>query len=213
MKKLISVMLIALAVGGCSVHMPNGTTVRILSQVGITVRVVNNCAPIVDIESSRGVVVAGLPFSGSHSVAWESDAWSGNYRKMFLTAKGYSADRQLYFGSYTKEFTINVRDGSKAEPWEINNLHLPGAHQNCVKPPRMPRQIFGKGGDSESPPFFAAKMLKCSNESNYRGFTRRTWFWQNHFRPRVWENYGSGGEYAKPHLCDNEILQYKLEGI
>jgi len=133
MKNFVLVVgLIALAVSGCSVHMPNGTIVRILPQVGMSVRVVNNCAPIIDLESANGLAVVGLPYSGSHTVWLESAPFSGDHRRMFLTAKGYSADRSIYLGSVTKEFAVSIHHGSGTEPWEINELRLPGRHHRCL---------------------------------------------------------------------------------
>lgn len=134
MKRFILAGLIALAASGCALPMPNGTVVRIppLSQIGASVRVLNNCAPILDIESVGGLIVVGLPYSGSHTVWLESAAFSGSHREMTLIVKGYSADRRVYLGSAQKTFTVNIHQGSRAEAWEINQLRLPGRYHRCI---------------------------------------------------------------------------------
>ena len=138
MKKLFSVGLIVLAVSGCALHLPNGSVVQIpappLSQVAVTVTVINNCAPVIDLESTYGVIpgAVGIPYSGSRTVRLESTAFSGPFRTVFLTVKGYSADRTVYVGSITRQFTVNTYEGSTAVPWTIKVLHLPGRPNRCL---------------------------------------------------------------------------------
>jgi len=133
MKRLFVLGLIAVAGSGCAtVMMPNGSTKRyFMSQVGVVVRVVNNCAPLLDLERVGGIVVKGLPFSESTTVPLVSTPFSGSSRRMPLTAKGYTAERQ-YLGSVTKEFQVNTYEGTHEEFWAVNQISISqGGRNGC----------------------------------------------------------------------------------
>ncbi len=131
---LLLVVLVAVLASGCvafPVGGPNGTRrLYVPYQVGAFVRVVNNCAPLLDLETVNGVVVEGLPYGSSATVPLISLPFGGSYRRMFLTAKGYTADR-VYLGSATAEFHVSTYEGSRSEVWEVNRLHLPHGRGGC----------------------------------------------------------------------------------
>lgn len=126
------IILIALAMSGCTViRYPDGSTTKyVLLQVGAVVRVVNNCAPYLDLERADGMVVRGLQYGGSTTVFMESYPFSGRNRRMPLTAKGYTATRQ-YLGSTTREFHVSTHEGTREETWEIDRIRLPGGRGGC----------------------------------------------------------------------------------
>ena len=125
------VALVALVAGGCVlVPGPTGGGGYIFHQVGIAVRVVNNCAPFLDLETIIGVVVTGLPYGGSVTVPLVSAPFGGSNRRLELTAKGYTADRK-YLGSLTAHFHVSTYDGSRGEVWEVDRLHLPNGRGGC----------------------------------------------------------------------------------
>ena len=133
MNKFFVVLLIALAMSGCVAYTyPNGSSRGYLMlQVGVVVRVINNCAPFVDLERVDGVVVRGLQYGASATIPMQSQPFSGSYRRMPLTAKGYTHNRE-YLGSITKEFSVSTRQGSREEVWEVNRLNLPNRKGGCV---------------------------------------------------------------------------------
>ena len=132
MKRFLLVMPVALVVGGCVALPggPHGTQLFVMYQIGVTVRVVNNCAPFLDLESVGGVVMKGLPYGDSTTIPMVSAPLSGSYRRMSLTAKGYTASR-VYLGSATVEFHVSTYEGSREEVWEVNRLHLPNGRGGC----------------------------------------------------------------------------------
>ncbi|MDZ4205633.1 MAG: hypothetical protein U1C12_00225 [Patescibacteria group bacterium] len=99
-------------------------------QVGVTVRVVNNCAPLLDLERVDGVEVKGLPYGSSASIQMVSTPFSGNNRQMSLMAKGYGLNLE-YLGSITKIFHVSTSQGSREEIWEVDRLRLPGGRGGC----------------------------------------------------------------------------------
>lgn len=131
-KQKLFLAFVAVVASGCAtVRMPDGTTTRyFMPQVGVVVRVVNNCAPLMDFERVGGVVVKGLPFGGSATVPLVSTAFSGSSRRMPLIAKGYTGEN-VYLGSLTREFHVNTSQGSREEFWEVNRLNLPGRLGGC----------------------------------------------------------------------------------
>ena len=124
--------LIAFAMSGCAViTYPDGSTRHfMLLQVGVIVRVVNNCAPYIDLERVDGIVVRGLPYGGSTTVAMQSTPFRGSNRRMPLTAKGYTQNRE-YLGSATREFHVSTYEGTREEAWEVDRLNLPGGRGGC----------------------------------------------------------------------------------
>lgn len=133
-KSLFALALIAIAVAmsGCAtIHYADGSTQRyVMLQVGVIVRVVNNCAPLMDLERVGGVVVKGLPYGESATVPLISRPFSGSNRGMPLTAKGYTAAKE-YLGSASREFNANIYEGSREEVWEVDQLRLPNGRGGC----------------------------------------------------------------------------------
>ncbi|MEX2013563.1 MAG: hypothetical protein WD897_01465, partial [Parcubacteria group bacterium] len=127
MKRLFWVALVALATGGC-VAVPMGSYEGsggfVFYQVGVAVRVVNNCAPFLDLETVSGVVVKGLPYGSSITVPLVSQPLGGSNRSLLLTAKGYGSNRE-YLGSVTANFYVSTYEGSRGEVWEVDRLNLP----------------------------------------------------------------------------------------
>lgn len=107
-----------------------GMQLFIMYQVGMVVRVVNNCAPFLDLETVNGVLVQGLPYGSSVTVPMVSEPFSGSYRQMSLTAKGYTANRE-YLGSLTATFQLSTYDGSRSAVWEVDHLRLPNGRGGC----------------------------------------------------------------------------------
>jgi len=132
MKKFLILSLIAVAASGCAtIRQADGTTTRyFLTQVSVVVRVVNNCAPLMDLERVGGVVVKGLPYGGSATVPLVSTPFSGSNRRMPLTAKGYT-EKMVYLGSISREFYVNTYEGTREEVWEVSRLNLPGGRGGC----------------------------------------------------------------------------------
>ncbi|MBI2674039.1 MAG: hypothetical protein HYX23_02030 [Candidatus Zambryskibacteria bacterium] len=99
-------------------------------QVGVTVRVVNNCTPFLDLERVDGIEVKGLPYGSSVTVHMTSTPFSGSQRQLSLTAKGYGSNRE-YLGSATRIFHVSTYQGSREEVWEVDQLRLPGGRGGC----------------------------------------------------------------------------------
>lgn len=133
MKQMFFVLL-SVALGGCAVVPVRPHSVITggfgFYQVGVTVRVVNNCARYLDLESVNEVEVRGLVYGASATVHLTSAPFSGSNRQMFLVAKGYGENRE-YLGSITKVFHVSTHQGSREEIWEINSLRLPGGRGGC----------------------------------------------------------------------------------
>lgn len=131
MKRFFSLTLVALAASGCGVvQSSTGGDWYIFHQVGVTVRAVNNCAPFLDLETVGGVVVRALPYGSSVTVPLVSQPFGGSNRQVFLTAKGYTANRE-YLGSTTAQFSVNTYEGSWEAPWEVNYIRLPNGRGGC----------------------------------------------------------------------------------
>ena len=137
MKRMIVVAVLALSVlaGGCvTVVSPTGQRIRyVMPQVGVIVRVHNNCTPFIDLESVEGVMVAGLAYGEAATVPLASMPFSGSSRQLWLTAKGYRElnGKREYLGSTTRQFNVNVYSGSQTEVWEVTQLQLPGSRGGC----------------------------------------------------------------------------------
>ena len=133
MKKFLLVALVALAVGGCvafPVGGSDGTIFYVPYQVGVFARVVNNCAPYLDLETVNGVVFQGLPYGSSATIPLISAFSSGNHRSQELTAKGYTEKRE-YLGSLTAQFYVNTYEGSRSVVWEVDRLRRPHGRGGC----------------------------------------------------------------------------------
>lgn len=131
------VVLAAVAMGGCVGVQGSrgGTEWYVMAQVGVTVRVVNNCAPYLDLERVGGVVVKGLAYGDSATIPMASTPFSGSNRQMPLTAKGYriapGSTARVYLGSVTRDFSVSTYEGSREEVWEVDQLRLPGGRGGC----------------------------------------------------------------------------------
>lgn len=120
MKSIIWVGIIAIAMGGC-----------MGLQVGVGVRVVNNCAPFLDLERITGqAVVVGLPYGRSVFIPMTSRPFTGGNRSLVLVAKGYTLTRG-YLGSGTRRFDVSIYDGSREDVWEVNEISLPNGRGGC----------------------------------------------------------------------------------
>lgn len=136
MKKVLFLLAAIMATSGCVKYVrPDGTTQRvILYQVGVVVRVVNNCAPFIDLERVNGIVVKDLAYGQSATVPLVSTPFGGSNRQMPLIAKGYDElkeGKRPYLGSATRTFYANTYEGSREEVWEIDQLRLPNGRAGC----------------------------------------------------------------------------------
>ncbi len=134
MKISMLFVLIALVVSGC-VAIPvggsgSGTKVYVLYQVSVIARVINNCAPHLELENISGVVVKDLPYGSSTTIPLISLPFSASNRQVSLTVKGYT-DKREYLGSMTKTFYVSTYEGSREEVWEVDRLRLPGGRGGC----------------------------------------------------------------------------------
>lgn len=134
MTRLFWVGLLAIVTsGGCAV-IPvggvNGPQLYIMTQVGVVVSVVNNCAPFLDGDATSGIAFRGLPYGSSATVPLVSAPFGGSYRSMLLTVKGYN-ERREYLGSATQEFYVSTYDGSRSAVWEVDQLRLPHGRGGC----------------------------------------------------------------------------------
>jgi hypothetical protein len=122
----ILVVVVALVTSGCvTIQYPDGSEQKFaMLQVGIVARVVNNCAPFLDLERVNGLVVEGLPYGGSVTIPLVSTPFTGSNRRMPLVAKGYNENRE-YLGSSTHMFSVNTSQGSQEEVWTVDRLDLP----------------------------------------------------------------------------------------
>ena len=125
--------LIALLSSACANRGVVNTTPQrrvIMWQVGVRVHVVNNCAPLLDLERDGRVEIKDLPYGESAQVPLVSGAFGGNNRQMFLIAKGYTVKNE-YLGSATRTFYANTYEGSREEVWEVDRLNLPNGRGGC----------------------------------------------------------------------------------
>ena len=125
---------------GCAtktVRLPDGSlgTKRVLMpQVGVTVSVVNNCAPLLDVVRSGVVLFSRLAYGELAAVPLVSSPLGGRSRRMPLTVRGYmenSAGEVVYLGSATKTFSVNTSQGSEEEVWEVDRLRRAGSRGGC----------------------------------------------------------------------------------
>ncbi len=133
MKKLVFLVVLALASSGCVRYAVDGRTrTAIMLQVGVVVRVVNNCAPVLEIERVGGRMGA-VSYGNSTTVILESTPFTGSNRRMPLTVKGYNptAQGQVYLGSQTREFYASTYEGTREEVWEVDYLRLPTGRGGC----------------------------------------------------------------------------------
>ena len=133
MNRFLGVVLAAVLAGGCvafPVGGSDGTIFYVPYQVGVFARVVNNCAPFLDLETVNGVVFQGLPYGSSATIPMISAPFSGNYRSLELTAKGYTEKRE-YLGSLTAQFYVSTYEGSRSVVWEVDRLRLPRGRGGC----------------------------------------------------------------------------------
>lgn len=121
-------------VAGCvPVFSGDGTRqIFLMTQVGVIVQVVNNCAPLLDVERVNGLGVRGLRYGESVTIPLVSTPFSGSNRQMALTAKGYSTGRVAYLGSLTATFYVSTDEGSREAVWEVDSLNLPSGRGGCV---------------------------------------------------------------------------------
>src|SRR3989344_586312 len=124
MKKLIFLLLVLVSTGCVRYTADGRMRTAIMLQVGVVVRVVNNCAPMLDLERVNGPAVTGLAYGQSTTIPLVSTPFTGSNRRMPLTVKGFTLKNE-YLGSDTREFYVNTHEGTREEVWEINHLRLP----------------------------------------------------------------------------------------
>ncbi len=135
MKKLFFAALVALSASGCVRYAVNGQTrTAILLQVGVVVRVVNNCAPVLELERVGGRV-GSVTYGNSTTVIMESTPFTGSNRRMLLTVRGFQPTDagQVYLGSQTREFYVSTYEGTREEVWEVDHIRLPNGRGGCAR--------------------------------------------------------------------------------
>ena len=92
MKKLFVLVVVVMASGCANRGVVNTTPQRrvIMWQVGVRVHVVNNCAPLLDLERDGRIEIKDLRYGESAQVPLVSTPFSGSSRRMFLVAKGHT---------------------------------------------------------------------------------------------------------------------------
>jgi len=142
MAKKLVVLVLAIFAGACAVRtvrLPDGSLVQqrtAMSQVGVQVSFLNQCAPIVDLEDGNGPVFFGVRYGETVVVPISSTAFSGYNRNVFLRAKAHGRDRSELLGSSTKEFYVNIHYGSRSEEWTLDRLDRPTPGGGCKPPGR-----------------------------------------------------------------------------
>jgi hypothetical protein len=131
MRKIFAI-LAALYLSGCvTVMQEDGTRQRFLFlQAGVMLRVVNNCAPSLTVESVSGVMVSNLAYGSSITIPLAPAPLSRN-RQLVLVAKGAGSSRE-YLGSQTRTFYTDPSQGTREEVWEIDHLSLPNGRGGCI---------------------------------------------------------------------------------
>lgn len=136
MKSVLLAAILAVLATGCgagirTVRLPDGTLrerVTNMPQVGMVVRVVNNCVPIADLETIWGPLFTGLQFGESATVSIPSLPFSNPWaREVNLIVKGWSREQRVpenYLGSYTQRYMVNVQWGSRTDVLELSSLRL-----------------------------------------------------------------------------------------
>lgn len=126
--------LLALTTGCATMVYPDGSRQSVLlPQVATVVTVNNDCVPVLDIHGSEGLLMAGVKYGHSVTVPLVSTAFSGDSRRSFLTVKGFleTDEGREYLGSQTREFHVNVYQGTQRVPWTIDHLRLPNGRGGC----------------------------------------------------------------------------------
>ena len=134
MKTVTSLILTGMLMGGCITTrdmVGGGVEQRFLmTQVGVVVRVRNNCTALLDLETVNGPVYRGLVYGNAITIPLVSTPFSGTSRYMLLTAVGYTAERE-YLGSITRRFSVDTYEGSRQDVWEVDQLRLPKGRGGC----------------------------------------------------------------------------------
>jgi len=137
MKKLVFVLLVSIAASGCATRTyrtSNGALVTrrvVLPQVAISVKVTNDCAPILDLETIAGIVFPGLKYSESATVPLMPVSSNQGTRSMTLTVKGYDPAKSLYLGSDERQFSVSTYSGSNEDTWRVTSISLPNGRGGC----------------------------------------------------------------------------------
>ena len=133
MRSILYILLVVatLSQSACMTSFTQGSSTQrfLMIQQKTLVKVQNNCAPHLKIESVMGVYTSDVQYGDSYTaVLVRQPFMDGN---MKLTVKGYG-DLNEYLGSSTQAFTLTA-DGDRQEVWEVNNLFLPNGKGGCVK--------------------------------------------------------------------------------
>lgn len=134
MKKMLLVLGLVLATSGClTVHTSGGTQRFLLPQVGVILRVVNNCTPFLDVWGPTGILVEKLPFGEVAHVPLVSQPYTGRNRRVQATVQGYrmAGAEKEYLGSATETFSVSTYRGSLQETWEVDRLRLSNGRGGC----------------------------------------------------------------------------------
>jgi hypothetical protein len=130
MRKLLLSFLALLSTGCMTVTQGGATQKYILLQTAVIVRVQNNCAPFLSIETTEGVIASRIAYGDGYTVLLPQIPFTSN--QVWLTVKGYTAQNE-YLGSANNQFSTNSSQGTQRVPWEINYLSLPNGRGGCFK--------------------------------------------------------------------------------
>jgi hypothetical protein len=133
MKKMIMVLFLAMTTSGCyhSIYEGGVRQRHVMPQVGVILRIQNNCAPLLDLERpAEGIVLQALPFGNGRTVPLSTMPFTGTSRQIAVIVKGYTPSGE-YLGSQTKTFHVSTHRGSREEVWIVDRLTLPGGRGGC----------------------------------------------------------------------------------
>ena len=128
MRKIIS-LLLAVVLGGCASITQGGVTQRYFSlQQAALVRVVNNCAPSLKVESIDGVINPSIKYGHSFTAVLVRQPFSSN--SLVLTVEGFDGNR--YLGSSTRTYYVDANQGANQYVWEVTSIQT-SSGDGCLR--------------------------------------------------------------------------------
>lgn len=116
---------------GCFIVTEGGTRrIEIRTQRTVAVRVVNNCAPLLDVEGDRGRLLTGLQFGQARTVFLQAPFLAGGDNvTLHIIVQGWAGNR--YLGSAQQPYSIGPYYGSRSEVFIVEYLSLPNGRGGC----------------------------------------------------------------------------------
>jgi hypothetical protein len=128
-----ALLLLALGSTGCvTVHEGGIKRTYIMPQVGVVLRVQNNCAPLIDIERpAEGVILKALPYGQSRTIPLSSVAFTGSSRQIPILVKGYTREGH-YLGSEVYTYYVSTHQGTREDFLVVDRLRLSSGRSGCM---------------------------------------------------------------------------------